>query len=106
MVEQAVGLGLVISLIFSETLGLAAGGMVVPGYVALLFHAGAHGARLLLAPPLHGVGAVLDTGPRRRVCPEAAGGEHHGARRADPRGSEARARDRDRRAQRSGRIDR
>ena len=38
MVEQAVGLGLVISLIFSETLGLAAGGMVVPGYVALLIH--------------------------------------------------------------------
>ena len=38
MIEQAIGLGLVISLIFSETLGLAAGGMVVPGYVALLVH--------------------------------------------------------------------
>ena len=38
MVEQAIGLGLVISLIFSETLGLAAGGMVVPGYVALMVH--------------------------------------------------------------------
>lgn len=38
MVEQAVGLGLVISLIFSETLGLAAGGMVVPGYLALMMH--------------------------------------------------------------------
>lgn len=38
MVEQAIGLGLVISLIFSETLGLAAGGMVVPGYVALMIH--------------------------------------------------------------------
>ncbi|MEP7027141.1 MAG: poly-gamma-glutamate biosynthesis protein PgsC [Candidatus Eisenbacteria bacterium] len=38
MVEQAVGLGLVISLIFSETLGLAAGGMVVPGYLALMLH--------------------------------------------------------------------
>lgn len=38
MIEQAVGLGLVISLIFSETLGLAAGGMVVPGYLALLIH--------------------------------------------------------------------
>jgi len=35
---QAVGLGLVISLIFSETLGLAAGGMVVPGYIALMVH--------------------------------------------------------------------
>ena len=36
MVEQAIGLGLLVSLIFSETLGLAAGGMVVPGYVALM----------------------------------------------------------------------
>ena len=38
MVEQAIGLGLVISLLFSETLGLAAGGMVVPGYLALEIH--------------------------------------------------------------------
>ena len=38
MVEQAIGLGLLVSLIFSETLGLAAGGMVVPGYVALMVH--------------------------------------------------------------------
>jgi len=38
VVEQAIGLGLVVSLIFSETLGLAAGGMVVPGYLALLVH--------------------------------------------------------------------
>ena len=38
MVEAAIGLGLVISLIFSETLGLAAGGMVVPGYLALMIH--------------------------------------------------------------------
>ena len=38
MIEEAIGLGLLISLLFSETLGLAAGGMVVPGYVALLIH--------------------------------------------------------------------
>jgi poly-gamma-glutamate biosynthesis protein PgsC/CapC len=38
VVEEAIGLGLVISLLFSETLGLAAGGMVVPGYLALLIH--------------------------------------------------------------------
>ena len=38
MIEQAIGLGLVISLLFSETLGLAAGGMVVPGYLALMIH--------------------------------------------------------------------
>src|SRR5437867_8395419 len=38
MVEQAIGLGLVISLIFAESLGIAAGGMVVPGYIALYIH--------------------------------------------------------------------
>ena len=38
MIEEAIGLGLAISLVFSETLGLAAGGMVVPGYLALLIH--------------------------------------------------------------------
>ena len=48
MVEQAIGLGLVISLLFSETLGLAAGGMVVPGYLALMIH-----------QPLRIVGTIL-----------------------------------------------
>lgn len=38
LIIQSVGLGLLISLVFSETLGLAAGGMVVPGYVALMIH--------------------------------------------------------------------
>src|SRR5262245_22389045 len=38
MIEEAIGIGLVMSLIFSETLGLAAGGMVVPGYIALMIH--------------------------------------------------------------------
>ena len=36
---QSIGLGLVVSVIFSETLGLAAGGMVVPGYMELMIHA-------------------------------------------------------------------
>ena len=31
----AIGVGLAVSLIFAETFGLAAGGMVVPGYLAL-----------------------------------------------------------------------
>ena len=31
----SIGIGLVISLVFSEMLGLTAGGMVVPGYIAL-----------------------------------------------------------------------
>jgi poly-gamma-glutamate biosynthesis protein PgsC/CapC len=35
MLYQAIGLGLLVSLVFSEILGLAAGGLVVPGYIAL-----------------------------------------------------------------------
>lgn len=47
-VIQSVGLGLVLSLISSEVLGIAAGGMVVPGYVALMMH-----------EPLRIVGTIL-----------------------------------------------
>ena len=32
---EAIGLGLLVSLLFTELFGLAAGGMVVPGYIAL-----------------------------------------------------------------------
>ncbi|MFO7964972.1 MAG: poly-gamma-glutamate biosynthesis protein PgsC [Desulfobacterales bacterium] len=35
LITLSIGIGLVISLAFSELFGLAAGGMVVPGYVAL-----------------------------------------------------------------------
>ena len=35
MVEAAVGLGVIVSLIFTELLGASAGGIVVPGYLAL-----------------------------------------------------------------------
>jgi len=35
LIYQSIGLGLVVSLVFSEILGLAAGGLVVPGYIAL-----------------------------------------------------------------------
>lgn len=35
MIYEAIGLGLVVSLAFSELLGVAAGGLVVPGYIAL-----------------------------------------------------------------------
>jgi len=38
IIIQSVGIGLVLSLIFTEMLGIAAGGMVVPGYVALMIH--------------------------------------------------------------------
>lgn len=35
VVQAAVGIGVIVSLIFSEMLGASAGGIVVPGYVAL-----------------------------------------------------------------------
>ena len=34
----AIGLGRIVSLLFTEAFGLAAGGMIVPGYFALNFH--------------------------------------------------------------------
>jgi len=35
IITLSIGIGLVVSLFFSEMLGLTAGGMVVPGYIAL-----------------------------------------------------------------------
>ena len=35
MLPEAIGLGLIVSLFFSEVLGLTASGLVVPGYMAL-----------------------------------------------------------------------
>jgi len=35
IVQAAVGIGVIISLIFSELLGASAGGIVVPGYIAM-----------------------------------------------------------------------
>ncbi|NQS97660.1 MAG: poly-gamma-glutamate biosynthesis protein PgsC [candidate division Zixibacteria bacterium] len=38
MIEIAIGLGIVFSLFFNEVFGVAAGGIVVPGYIALNLH--------------------------------------------------------------------
>ena len=35
MIEIAIGIGMVLSLFFTETLGVTAGGIIVPGYIAL-----------------------------------------------------------------------
>lgn len=35
---ESVGVGMFLSLILTETIGLAAGGIVVPGYIALVLH--------------------------------------------------------------------
>ena len=34
----SIGIGLAVSVLFSETFGIAAGGMIVPGYLALSLH--------------------------------------------------------------------
>jgi poly-gamma-glutamate biosynthesis protein PgsC/CapC len=38
MLIEAVGIGMVMSLFLTETIGIAAGGIVVPGYIALVLH--------------------------------------------------------------------
>ncbi|MBT3519624.1 MAG: poly-gamma-glutamate biosynthesis protein PgsC [Candidatus Marinimicrobia bacterium] len=38
MVEISIGLGIVLSLVLSETLGVTAGGIIVPGYISLYLH--------------------------------------------------------------------
>ncbi len=38
MIDVAVGLGVAFSLIFAEIFGVSAGGIVVPGYIALQLH--------------------------------------------------------------------
>jgi poly-gamma-glutamate biosynthesis protein PgsC/CapC len=48
MIELTVGLGVLISLVFHEVFGAAAGGIVVPGYIAMHLH-----------EPLRLIGTVL-----------------------------------------------
>ncbi len=38
MLIEAVGIGMFLSILLTETIGLAAGGIVVPGYIALALH--------------------------------------------------------------------
>ncbi len=42
LLAVAIGIGLVVSLLFAELFGLVAGGMVVPGYIALYLNRPAH----------------------------------------------------------------
>ena len=37
MVEISIGLGIILSLVLSEALGVTAGGIIVPGYICLLY---------------------------------------------------------------------
>ena len=38
MVEIRIGLGIILSLVLSEALGVTAGGIIVPGYISLFLH--------------------------------------------------------------------
>jgi hypothetical protein len=38
MTEVTIGLGIALSLILSESLGVTAGGVIVPGYIAMHLH--------------------------------------------------------------------
>lgn len=38
MIIEGIGIGMLMSFFLTETIGLAAGGIVVPGYIALLLH--------------------------------------------------------------------
>jgi poly-gamma-glutamate biosynthesis protein PgsC/CapC len=61
LIAEAIGLGLVVSLLFTEAVGFAAGGFVVPGYVALY-----------LDRPLMLLGTVLAAGATY-LCARIAG---------------------------------
>ena len=38
MIEISIGLGIILSLVLSEALGVTAGGIIVPGYISLFLH--------------------------------------------------------------------
>ena len=38
MVEISIGIGIILSLVLSEALGVTAGGIIVPGYISLFLH--------------------------------------------------------------------
>lgn len=72
LLALSIGIGLAISLLFSEIFGLAAGGMVVPGYVALalgkpLEVAVTLGAGLLTFAIVHSLSSVIIVYGRRRT---------------------------------------
>jgi poly-gamma-glutamate biosynthesis protein PgsC/CapC len=58
----SVGIGLVVSLLFSELFGLASGGLIVPGYIALyMLHPWQLLATLSVAIATYGVVRLLST---------------------------------------------
>ena len=72
MIEIAIGIGVAFSLVFHEVFGLAAGGIVVPGYIALNFHnpyrlAGTLIVALVVWACIKGIGQFVFIYGRRRM---------------------------------------
>ncbi len=74
LLTLSIGIGLAVSLLFTELFGLAAGGMVVPGYIALHLNQPVDVLLTLLAgvaafAVVHALSSVLIIyGRRRTVC--------------------------------------
>lgn len=72
LLPVSIGIGLVVSLLFSELFGLAAGGMVVPGYIALSLDEPIHivvtlGAALVTFAIVHSLSTIVIIYGKRRT---------------------------------------
>ena len=72
MVEISIGLGIVLSLVLSETLGVTAGGFIVPGYISLYLHQPLQvlvtfAVALLVWGIIQGMGKVMFLYGKRRI---------------------------------------
>ena len=72
MVEISIGLGIVLSLVLSETLGVKAGGIIVPGYISLYLHQPLQvlvtfAVALLVWGIIQGMGKVMFLYGKRRI---------------------------------------
>ncbi len=77
LIAEAIGLGLVASLLFTEAIGFAAGGFVVPGYIALYLDRPYQLLGTVLAALAH-----LRLPEARQSAPADLRPPHAGARRA------------------------
>ena len=72
MVEISIGLGIILSLVLSETLGVTAGGIIVPGYISLYLHHPIQvlvtfGVAILVWAIIQGMGKVMFLYGKRRI---------------------------------------
>ena len=72
MAEISIGLGIFLSLILSESLGVTAGGIIVPGYIALYLHEPIQAVvtflvAILVWAIIQGMGSVMFLYGKRRI---------------------------------------